>query len=104
MSRRLAFYVDEAFMTRDGIVPALVTEGEPGYGLMLGNGPYSSPWYWGMDIETAQKVCDKANADRGLTPEEARAIVDSSIAAQNRQDTLRAEFEARWAEMKEERL
>jgi hypothetical protein len=100
---RMAFFVSEAFMTANGIVPACVTEGEPGYGLMLGNGRFSQPWYWGMDIATAKEVCAKANTDLGLTPKDVDEIVTSSMRAQGEEEQLREQFEERWERIKKGR-
>jgi hypothetical protein len=85
MAKRQCYYIPpdhSTFEPGNGFVPALVTEGEPGYGLMAGNGPFSSPWYWGMEIDAAKKFAEEANArDFGLTPEEAVSIVLSSMRA-----------------------
>jgi hypothetical protein len=103
MTNRLAYFVDETFMTPNGIVPAVAEENVPGYSMCIGNGEFASPWYWGKDIATAQKICDDANAKLGLTPAEARDIVASSIAAQNREQEAREAQERRWAEIKKGR-
>lgn len=100
--RRFAYFVDEIFMTPSGIVPAAVEEGVPGFGMMLGNGEFASPWFWGMDIATAQKICDDANAGLGLTPAEAQEIVTSSIRAQNLAESAQLEANERWQQIKRE--
>jgi len=66
-----------------GYVPSMVTENEPGHLPLVGNGkPGSSPWVWGSDLETAQRICEEANAKTyGLTPLDALLIVASSMGA-----------------------
>lgn len=99
---RKAFFVDETFMTPSGIVPAMVEEGVPGFGMMLGNGELARPWFWGMDIATAQSICNDANAGLGLTPAEAQEIVTSSIRAQNLAESAQLEANERWQQIKRE--
>lgn len=86
MSKRQAFYVDET-MNPDGkgFIPALVTEGEPGYTPM---GDYRSngvdgplAYRWGSTIEEARKVTASANAQRGIDADAALTIVASSMFA-----------------------
>lgn len=79
------------FVPGKGYVPSLVTEGEPGHQPFVGQGEESEPWYWGLEWDQACAVVDKANArDFRLTPDEAAAIVDSSITAQIRGDGAKA--------------
>jgi hypothetical protein len=76
---------DTAYHDERGFVPSLIVEDLPGHYPMLGNGVGASPWYWGATAELAQATCDRANAERGITPEIAKAIVDSSLCASLRQ-------------------
>ena len=68
-----------------GYIPSLVTENEAGHSPLIGNGPFSEPWYWGrpgMSEEgwvQAQRVCAEENARLGLTPDDVEEIVSSSI-------------------------
>lgn len=104
MSRpRRAFYVDETMWTPNGYVPALVTEGEPGYGLMLGNGEFAAPWYWGTDIAVAKEVARKANADLGLSETDVADILTSSITAQIRADAEEQAKDERWEALRKGR-
>lgn len=64
-----------------GYVPYLVVEGCPQAWPMLGRGEGAAPWVWGQDLAKAEEVCRKANADRGISPEEADRIVASSMRA-----------------------
>ena len=67
-----------------GYVPALVTEGEPGYGLMAGNrAKFQSPWYWGRDREQAVEIAEQENARMGISGDDAAEIIASSLAAQH---------------------
>lgn len=99
-NRAWCYYVSELFMTPNGIIPAVVEEDDPGYAPLIGNGEHASPWYWGMDIETAQRICDESNARIGVTPERAREIVASSIAASTARDARRQEFADRLDQLK----
>lgn len=99
-SKRYAFFVDETMKTPQGYIPALVTEDEAGFSPMIGNGEFSSPWYWGTDIETARRICAEANAERGISEVEARKIVESSIAAQIREDAEKQAAEDRYHAIK----
>jgi len=70
-----------------GYVPALVTEGEPGYGLMAGNrAKFQSPWYWGRDREQAVEIAEQENARMGISGDDAAEIIASSLAAQHARD------------------
>ena len=102
--RRQVFYVDESMKTENGYVPALVTEDEAGFNLMLGKDEHARPWFWGQDLDTARRLCTEANAQRGISEVEAKKIVKSSIAAQLREDAIRDEAEQRWAQIKKGRL
>lgn len=82
MNQRRCFYVPRgAFEEGKGYVPSMVVENEPGHTPMRGDGPGSSPWYWGMTYEEACKAAEEANAKLGITPEDAIDIVSSSMAA-----------------------
>ena len=71
---------------RTGLVPALVTENEPGYSLMSGQGEHAAPWVWGDTLDVAEEACQRANRERFyLDADEAREIVISSMnASRNR--------------------
>lgn len=86
MSKRKCYYITGTdFVPGLGHIPALITEGEPGYDLAAGNGDFSRPYYWGLHIDDARAVAEKANGeDFGLTPDDARDIVISSFAASAR--------------------
>jgi hypothetical protein len=57
---------------------------------MTGRGEFSEPWYWGTDYDKAVAICEQANRDTfGLSPEEAKEVVDSSITASIREDAVR---------------
>ena len=79
--RRQCLYVDETMQHEGGYVPSMVTEGEPGHAPLEGNHPLASPWFFGQDIETAKRLVEETNAKLGITPDQAREIVLSSMAA-----------------------
>lgn len=66
-----------------GFVPSLVVEGVAGHVPMMGRGAHAAPWYWGDDLEVAQRVCESVNARRGITPLQASIIVASSMRETN---------------------
>jgi hypothetical protein len=70
-----------------GYVPSLVVQDDPGHYPMRGSGPFASPWYWGLTLDAARAACAAANAERGITPEMAQDIVDSSMIASFRQSS-----------------
>jgi hypothetical protein len=81
--KRACFYIPSgAFVEGHGYVPSLVTENEPGHVPLMGNGPGSAPWYWGMTYEKACEIAEAENAKLGLDPRDVMAIVASSMAAQ----------------------
>lgn len=98
--RRMAFFVDATMHTPNGYVPAVVYEGESGYYPMIGQGELSEPWYWGHDLTKAEQLADEANAKLGLSPEEAKAIIHSSITTQIREDAVRQRVEERWEDIR----
>lgn len=87
---RQCFYIPiEGNPDGKGFIPALVTEGEPGYSPM--GDPDSDgitsplPYRWGNTYEEAQAVAERTNRDTfGLTREDTIEIVASSMAASNR--------------------
>lgn len=87
-TRKWCYYVPEAQDTREhgGYVPSLVIADEPGHSPMLGQGKGASPWVWGQTLEQAREVCDKANADMGISPEQANRILASSMAVSRIRD------------------
>lgn len=62
-----------------GFVPCAVFQDESGYHPMRGSQDGQQPWYWGMTMDEAKSVCEKVNAERGVSPEQARDIVMSSM-------------------------
>lgn len=79
MTKRQCMYVDETMATEGGFIPALVTEDEPGYAPMSGNGDFASPWVWGPTIQDAKRQCDDYNEKLGITRSDAAEIVLSSM-------------------------
>jgi len=86
---RWCYAVFETQRAERGYIPSVVTEGEPGHQPLIGRDDLSEPWYWGQTFEDARSVCEKANAERGISVEDAEHIVASSIAAQIGQDARR---------------
>ena len=94
--KRRVMFVDETMHTPNGYVPAVVTEGESGYNLMLGSGELAEPWYWGHDIGVAKGFADQANTKMGISPAEADRIVAESIGLQIQEDAVRDRHKERW--------
>lgn len=80
--RRCLWILETEYDRDGGYVPVMITEGEPGYSPMRGIGPLAAPWYWGHDLAVAKRIADEANAELGLSHEQALKIVLSSMAAQ----------------------
>jgi len=64
-------------------IPCLVKENIGGYFPMRGRDELSLPWYWGKSHAECQKHCDDENKLMGLSEEDVRDIISSSIRAQN---------------------
>lgn len=63
-----------------GFVPSLVVANEPGHTPMTGNGErMQQPWVWGTTFKEAEETCAYVNNQRGIDPETARKIVESSM-------------------------
>lgn len=78
-NRRVVLYVDQTMLTERGYRPVMVAEGESGYYEQGDPENLKEPWYFGHDFPTAERLVDEANARLGITPEEARDIVFSSM-------------------------
>ncbi|CAM4326851.1 hypothetical protein NONI108955_21010 [Nocardia ninae] len=69
MGSRFALHTDESFVHDDGVYVIAVEDGVKGYQR------HDGPW---PTLEEAQAYVDAQNADLGLSPEQARAMVQSS--------------------------
>jgi hypothetical protein len=78
---RFCYLVDTSsvFHEGKGWVPSLVTEDTEGHSPMLGNGPFATPWYWGLTLESAQAVCEDQNRKLGLSKMDVMEIIGSSM-------------------------
>jgi hypothetical protein len=83
MSGRICIYVDATMVDPDsrGFIPAVVTENEPGYAPLTGQGDFAQPWVWGPTIEDALRQAAAYNIRLGLKPRDVIDIVMSSMAA-----------------------
>ena len=84
MERRFALVcLHETDTLEDGqvkYIPCMVKEGEGGYFPMRGNpAEHQSPWYFGNSHETCSRLCDEYNKRLGLSEEDVREIVLSSM-------------------------
>jgi hypothetical protein len=85
----VAFIPADAFVKGQGFRVSLVVDGEDGH-RPTGTWPYtgavgeSMPWFWGDDYKKACAIADDYNLSRGISPDEARAIVARSVEAQMR--------------------
>jgi hypothetical protein len=86
MTKRQCFIVVEGQKNANGYIPSAVFEDESGHRPMIGSGEHAAPWYWGQDFETAQRICAEENERLGLSEADVKQIVNSSIAAQLRED------------------
>lgn len=85
-SPRQAFVAIATECDSKGFFACLVTEGEPGYRSMKGNpAKFQTPWYLTVDpsdFPAAERAADEWSArDFGLSPEDCKAIKDSSMIA-----------------------
>ena len=77
---RQCFWIPPDQHDENGWIPSLVTEGQPGHAPFTGNGRLARPWYWGKTLAEAQATAERENLGTfGLSPDEALAIVLSSI-------------------------
>jgi hypothetical protein len=77
---RTCFYIGGRFDER-GYIPSLVTENEPGHDPLKGRGACAEAWHWGATYKEARAHCEAVNAQRGISPQDALAIVFSSMRA-----------------------
>lgn len=91
--KRQCFYIPiDQFHPEHGYVPSLVTEGESGHRPLMGADELALPWYWGKSYEDACAVAERRNQESwGLSPEEVKEIIDSSITASIREDAAKAQ-------------
>lgn len=80
-SRPWCYAIEETSQDAEGYIPVVVFEHESGFYPLSGNGPCAQPWHWGRTREEADAVCAKANADMGISPEEAARIRETSVLA-----------------------
>ena len=81
MAKRYCFWIPASPHDESGYVPAMITEGQPGYKLMLGSGESAAPWYWGGTRQEALAVAAEANIRLGLSDRDVADIIASSLAA-----------------------
>lgn len=100
MSVRRCYFIHSnpvvAFASDRGWIPSAAEEGSPGYGMMMGNGRLSVPWYWGMTRDIAQKAADDSNRELGLSEDDVTAIFLSALAASRVAGNAEAVREFRW--------
>ena len=69
---RMAYFILESQMDEKGNYRALIAvEGESGY--------YMTDWFWGDNLETAEQIARSKNEAMGVSPEDARLIVLSTM-------------------------
>lgn len=71
--------VASSYDDHHGYIPVAVFEGVSGYFPMRGSGAGAVPWYWGHDLDTAERIAAEHNAAMGITPHDAGLIVASSM-------------------------
>lgn len=78
-TRRWVYYVGPGtYDAEHGYGVSIVFEKEPGH-FPMGTRPGQQRWYWGHDLDQAEKLCDEQNAKRGIDAKEAAIIVASSM-------------------------
>jgi hypothetical protein len=74
------YIVDSEYDEGHGYVPVIVRENEAGYHPMRGDGSeFAVPWYWGKDIDTAERIARERNAEMGLTQHDVNEIVSRNM-------------------------
>ena len=85
--RFIAFIPADAFVQGEGMRVSIVFENESGHFPTGGAGTGKEPWYYGnirdaaTSYEEACRTAEEWNASRGISPEEAQKILDSSMTA-----------------------
>jgi hypothetical protein len=81
LAARYCFWIPPSPHDDSGYVPAMITEGKPGYTLMQGSGESAEPWYWGQTRQEALAIAAEANLRLGLSDEDVADIIASSLAS-----------------------
>lgn len=95
--RRCYFVPMDGFVDGAGYRASVVVEGQAGHH-PTGSWPYhgrpgeTRPYFWGNDLEVAQKIADQMNERMGIDAKTAALIVASSMAAQMRQPRARTKY------------
>jgi hypothetical protein len=79
--QRYCYYLTPSMLTPDGYIPAIVIEGVPGTTPPSGDAPNAQPSWWGDDLAIARTRVEQANVRLGLTQQDVRGIVLSSMTA-----------------------
>jgi hypothetical protein len=78
--RPFCYYVPiDSHVPGKGYRPSVVFKDVAGH--FPNGGGETAPWYWGGDFKAALEICKEKNLEGGVSPEEAEAIVNSSIEA-----------------------
>lgn len=83
MTKRQCFFIPVDQFDENGYIPSMITEDEPGHAPLTGNGPASSPWYWGKTYVEAKAVAQAENERLGLDVKAVAEIIMSSMRASN---------------------
>lgn len=78
--RRFCYYLTPTMLTPEGYLPVVVVEGCAGYGPPSGQ-PHADPAFWGRELAVARRRVDEANAELGISREQARQIAVAACAA-----------------------
>jgi hypothetical protein len=85
VEKRICYIVQIGQCDKNGYIPSVVTEGEPGHSPLTGHSEFSRPWYWGKTYEEAEVTCKKMNTEMGLSERDVTEIVWSSVRLGNPQ-------------------
>jgi hypothetical protein len=87
--RMIAYVGVDTYVRGQGYRVSFVKEGEAGH-FPTGNWPYDGtpaqtmPWFWGPTLDDATAAMEAYNRQLGIEPDEAKRIVQESIARQVR--------------------
>lgn len=79
MSKKFCYVIIPDQKDENGYIPSAVFEGKKGHYPMTGKGDCAAPWYWGKDLETAQRICDEQNKTMGISKAEAHKMIAAAM-------------------------
>lgn len=80
MSDRQCYVIIPEQRDSKGYIPSLVIENKSGHRpLTSGNHKFAEPYHWGKNLAEAERICKEKNEHDGLSEEDVRGIILSSM-------------------------